>query len=444
MLNNDLMAVAANPAIRFFKSLICEQPMRTVLTKQHVASDKWQVAKVFFLIPAACLLIPGFTGCSPQQKQPSAPQDKPLAAFQTNLLQAAFDTATAIPVVPHIKDRSRAQEAVVTACFELDQPQRALGYMEQIGNWRRGSGYADYAYYAVQAGFPNSVEPYVTWADDLANLADQDWRRDRIKVRISQVYLLLGQTGRSEKFLTGVETASSGTVAQVAAKLCTADQFDAQSATIDSLLNSGNFDRVKNALYACCELFRTFYSDAALRDTVEAKIKAGWQAVPYILRLDCLEWMARTALDQADAATALRLVNEAKELLDRAVWPPEYQIPEMARLAALRFRAGDAAGLSELQSAQTLFSERQSEIIDIYKAEALVPVAESYQAVGDLEAARTVYEQAIEAAVENPNNRPRAEDLSAICLSMAVNGVEPDAALWSRIHDIQAHFGDPW
>jgi hypothetical protein len=58
--------------------------------------------------------------------------------------------------------------------------------------------------------------------------------------------------------------------------------------------------------------------------------------------------------------------------------------------------------------------------------------------------ALAVYKQAAEAAVENPNSRPRAEDLSAICLSMAKRTVEPDAALWARIREIKSALGEPW
>jgi len=45
--------------------------------------------------------------------------DRPIAAFQRNLLDLAFATATAIPIRPHIKDRSRAQEAVVAVSLDV-------------------------------------------------------------------------------------------------------------------------------------------------------------------------------------------------------------------------------------------------------------------------------------------------------------------------------------
>ncbi len=390
------------------------------------------------------LLIAGLTACSPQQKV-SAPQDKPLAAFQTNLLQTAFDVATAMPVVPHIKDRSRAQEAVVTACFELSQPQRALSYIKKIGNWRKGAGYADYAFYCAKHNLTNDVPHYLKLADDISAIADQDWRRDRIKARISQAHLLLGQTDKSKEFSCNLEPSESGKAELTAAQICKDDEFDAQMDALNQLTASGDFDLVQNALKASVQLYNRFYDDETRRAAVEEKIKASWRKTPHFIRIGLLADMAGFSLDYSDQTNALRLVNEAREILDGETWPAEYQMPLAARLAALRFRCGDTdPALAEMQETLVLFNENKAEIINIDKADALVPVAEAFKTMGDSGKALDVYKQAAEASVENPNSRPRAEDLSAICLSMALNKAEPDEALWNRIREIQSNLGDPW
>ena len=43
-----------------------------------------------------------------------------------------------------------------------------------------------------------------------------------------------------------------------------------------------------------------------------------------------------------------------------------------------------------------------------------------------------------------PAGTPRAEDLAAICASMARNAVEPDADLWKRLRDACAALAAPW
>src|SRR5688572_3908879 len=98
---------------------------------------------VLAALPVLCL-----AGCEPRgsgagievacASADSSP-DAALAGFQSELLGVAFDAATAIPVEPHFKERCRAQEAVVVACLELQQPLGARGYAEKIANWRRGT-----------------------------------------------------------------------------------------------------------------------------------------------------------------------------------------------------------------------------------------------------------------------------------------------------------------
>jgi len=421
------------------------RPLRNVGQASRLFLNQSKQAGSLSYLMVITLLGLGLFGCAPQPQKITAPQDQPLAAFQTNLLQIAFDVATAMPVNPHIKDRSKAQAAVVDICFQLDQPQRALGVVEQIGNWRRGSGYADYAFYSVQHGFTNEVETHLNLADEISSLADQDWRRGRIQTKISRTYTLLGQNDQVEHFSKGVEDSEVGKVAQVEAALCEEDAFDSQVADLEKLIASGNFDRVKNSLYVATELFSRFYDNPERRGQMEETIKTSWGAVPLFVRVDVMMALIEGALQHNDQMTALRLVEDARAILNGAVWPAQYHIPLAARLAALRFRAGDAETAQvELQAERDRFSEKQAEIVNIYKAETLTPVAEALYTMDDVSAARTVYMQALNAAVENPNSRPRAEDLSSICLSMAVNGIEPDEVLWHRIKEIQNSLGAPW
>ena len=74
----------------------------------------------------------------------------------------------------------------------------------------------------------------------------------------------------------------------------------------------------------------------------------------------------------------------------------------------------------------------------------MVPIAEAYAAMGDRDTALATYRLAMDQAVINPNSRPRAEDLTMICRSMALGAVEPDAALWARMRQIHQGLGRPW
>lgn len=409
--------------------------------------------KLFLLLAGSTLFLLT-AGCGKQDRTDNVAQnksgvavsltDKPLAVYQNELLDHAFETAAAIPVKPHIKDRSLAQEKVVGASLELDQPLRAHSLIERIDNWRRGSGYCDLALYCAMHGYTGEVQQYLNLAVEISESAE-DWRRDQIRVKITNTYIWLEQTIQTGQFETAAVDSDSGKVAITKAMIAGEDHFDEQMNALDALIAPGNFDVVENALKACANLFNRFYDDAGRRFLAEEKMKTSWCKLPVFKRVELLTELAGFALDHTDRAKALELINEAQQFIDSAQWRPEHRIPLVSALIKLRFLAGD------LQKARTdadamlaLFNSQRNKIVNIYRAGALRPLAEAYQSMGDTATALAVYKRAVDEGVENPNSRPRAEDLSATCCSMALHGVEPDAELWTRIRQINDTLGDPW
>ncbi len=395
-------------------------------------------------------LAAGAAGCRPAKPAkpagtPAFLQEAPLAPSQGKLLDLAFDLASAIPADPHIKDRCLTQEGVVTACLQLSQPQRARRYLDQITDWRRGADYADLAFYSVQHGATSAdVEPYLDKAEQTLR-GTEDWQRDRIKVKMAKSRAYLGQTEQADQLAGHVEPAETGKVAGVLALTSPNDAFDEQMKRIDALLVQKHFDVLRNALDACVQLFDHFYADETRSSQVEDKVKAAMKKMPIFIQIDVLMALGDAALKHADPRKALELVNEAQHLIDESRWTAEHRLPLGAKLAALRFRAGDKdKAHQDADALHALFDAEGSTIVNVYRAGALRPLAEAYQVMGDAATALVVYKKALEAGVENPNSRPRAEDLAATCCSMAVHGVEPDAGLWQRMEEIQKGLGDPW
>ncbi|MBN2584926.1 MAG: hypothetical protein JXL80_17815 [Planctomycetes bacterium] len=393
-------------------------------------------------------------GCTGQAGRDSSAQaahnsatcaDKPLATFRAELLALAFRTATAIPTDPHIKDRCRAQEGVVVTCLELDQGQRARGYIGRIDNWRRGAAYADLASYFALRGCDAQARQCVHAATEVCKITE-DWRRDRIRIKIAQAHLLLGDEAEASRFEKSVDVENEqGKLAAARIMKCNEKDFDACLRAMDELLAVGSFDVTTNTLTSYTELFSRVYSDEARRTTIEERIKASSAKLPLEVRLNLLLKLAEHALAHDDRVKALALVNEAQAAADGSSWPLRYGIPMMGRLAAMRGRAGETAqARTEADAALAIFDERREQIVSIDRAGILRPIAEAYQALGNTERALAVYGRAVEEGTENPNSRPRAEDLCATCCSMALNGVEPDAALWRRIRQISEGLGQPW
>jgi tetratricopeptide (TPR) repeat protein len=376
--------------------------------------------------------------------------DVPLATWRGDLLDRAFKSVSSMPVNPHLKNRSRAQEAVVTACLELDLPARALRYVDQIGDWRRGKGYADVAFWAAQhqetADVPRLLELALQIAEREAKDEDaQDWQRDRIKVTIAKTHVWLGHAAEAARLQANTEVFESGKVEAVKAMVIDADAFEAEFKSLGDVLASGSFDPMQSALETCAQLFNRFYGDAEKRARLEEKIKGAWSKLPTQIRVDLSLELATFALHHDDRAKALALAQETRALIDGSKWEPNDHLPMVARLAELRFRAGDAkAARAELDAALARYDAERDRIVDIYRAGTLRPLAEAYQAMGDGAAAVAVYKRCVEEGIANPNSRPRADDLAATCCSMALHGVEPDAALWSRLIQVEGKLGDPW
>lgn len=413
--------------------------------------------KFHFLLLAALYTIFLTCGCDRNQQEDTAGKgrsgetgivsDEPLAEFQKELLDLAFETATAIPVDPHIKDRSRAQQAVVEACLELEQPARACKFIARIDNWRRGLGYAKLAFYFAQRDRAKKAHYYLDLAKEVAAGAEitRQWRRDRIRAKIAQTYILLRETGRAEQFKQDLAGSETGKLQVAKAAVSDEDSFYQRLEELDALVAQGDLDITKNALRAYAGLFDRFYDDEKRRSLAEQRIKTSSAELQVFMRLDFLIELADFALDHNDKEKSLELVNEAQLLLDASRWMPQDYVSRAAQLAKLRFRAGDVEkARAEADAARALFNNRREGIVNIYRGAALRPLAEAYQSMADTETALSVYKQAVEEGVENSNSRPRAQDLSATCCSMALYNIEPDAELWGRIRTIGEGLGKPW
>ena len=376
--------------------------------------------------------------------------DAPLAPFQSELLDLAFDAASAFPLDPHAKNRARAQQEAFTAALELAQPQRALRYAAGIGNWRQGLAYAEHALWAARRGagaaeLERTLALAAAIADDPVATDEQDWRRARIRVRIAETWLLLGDAARAAEFLQGANAAEAGAIGRTSAQLADADAFDRQVAALDQVILAGDFDAVKHALAACVALYDRFYDDVERRRRAEDKVVASWAGTPADVNLRMRMGLAEAALRHADSAHALVLVEKAQELFASTTWTSEDRIRFRAQLAGLRHRAGDRArAREEAEAALLAYELARDEIVDVFRAETLLPLAEAFHALEDDDAALMLYRRALEESQINPNSRPRCDDLVAICASLAVQGLAPDAALMEALRGARARLGAPW
>jgi hypothetical protein len=376
--------------------------------------------------------------------------DKPLAAFQSELLDIAFQTATKFPIRPHVVTRSRMQDEVAGTCFELDQPKRALHYIENIADWRRGKGYADFAYYCARHGDSPQVQTYLDRALDVAKSWSkeedaQEWQADRIRTTIAKTHALLGNFAKADELSAGALDSEMARVDAAKAERMTAESFDSECDLLAGILAHGTFDQQKAALETCAQMFNRFYADIDRRKRAEDMIESSWSKLPLGVRVELLIELTEFALEHHDAKKAADVLDESLALVESAPWLPEDHLALTARLAGLRSRAGDAErARAEADATLAAYRSDREKIASFRRGEALRPLAEAYATMSDKKASLAMYKTIVEEGSANPNARARAENLAATCRSMARQRVEPDAELMARIKEIYDGLKDPW
>ncbi len=370
--------------------------------------------------------------------------DAHLADFQNKLIELAFDTACAIPVKPHQKDRSKTQEAVFDAYLKLDQPVRALGTIEKINDWRGGLCYGKLAFYYARKGDNDKVSDYLKLAAQYAEQTE-DWRRDRIRVLIAQTRVLQGHNENIKKFEEDLTESEFGKISNTQAMICDDESFNSQVVVLDEYIAAGGYDLIKNALDAYSQLFNRFYNDDQKRTIAEDKIKASWNALPIFVRIELMIDLAGYAAGHKDNVKAVEIINEAQEILGAYALRPEHKVEMAAKLVKIRYSAGDTdKAAADADKAFEYFDAECEKIVNIYRCQALTGLAEAYQLMGNRDKALTVYKRCLKESLDNPNSRPRAEDLSSVCRSMALYKVEPDEQLWDTMRQIREGLGNPW
>ena len=374
----------------------------------------------------------------PAASGPDLPEAAEIGAYRTRLLDVAYRAASAYPIVPHIKNRSRAQEDVVNASIELGQPERALRYIEGIENWRRGAGFARLAGFCAERGHREVARRLIDRAKRIAGARWlETWRKDRIRVEIARVQTLLGRDEQASGYGTGVVASEKGKLA--IARIERAEKIDVAErlARIDELADSGELGPVKNALRAYVALYGRAYGNPEQRARIRKRIESSLDGLPYFLRVERFMDLAEKALGAGDPSTALALVDEAEATMDEAKWRLHRGIAYRARLAELRYRAGERdAGLAQLESQLTRYERNEGDIEDLHRASALRPIAEAFAAMDRPARSRKAYTMALGAGAINLNIRPRISDLVATCCSMALHGVEPTDEFWDRVNEI--------
>jgi len=406
-------------------------------------------ASLWLVVAAVALPAPGQL-LHQADKAPQGPiylEDASIDFYRVRLLDAAFQAASSFPVNPHIKNRSRAQTWVVQGALEAGQANLAKGYADKILNWQRGESYAFIAEYLFEQEQTQHLDYFLEQAMAHSHDPKQGWRHDRVKARVSYIRsLMAGSLEAFEEDDTPSEPVDEGISqdnqldpdvlqeARARVDLSKDDEFAQAIEVLEGLVATQGYDAIIGALHAYAGLADRYFTDEKKRTLIEEKIREAWQPLSALIRYEIMFKLAETAIGHEDFADALRWIAEAGELKDQYRWTVDFDLPLRAELAKMLHRAGDTDRALQVLAEAEGFADAQIDSLATYKrADALRPLAEAYAVLGQSQRALELFRRVYAFGVINPNIRPRVNDLTNTCVSMAVHGVEPDEALWLAI-----------
>ena len=370
-----------------------------------------------------------------------------------DLLEQAFDVAGRIPSDPHIKDRSRLQGELVEGFVTLGFAEEARARVPEIDNWRRSEAYARLAVEA--AADPEDKDE----ARALIELAERNrpdglkaWRNNRIDLQIARSLVRLGNDQSAAALDEGFEPADQGRVSATRVERMNRAEVDQLLDQMDEAVRAKSMDLTRNVLEIEAAIYRRFFEDDALRKRLEDRVVQAGEVsmLPHQMRIEALFVLSDECLRRGDQRGALRIIDRARAAFDdvqanRVPWSPEYAVPLLGEFARRHAEAGDLdAANEEIAEAWALYEGEFRKIADVFRADALRPVAEAVHATGDRTATITAYRRVLDVGSTNPNARPRAEDLTRTLHSMARAGFQPDDSIERRIDEIESGLGTPW
>lgn len=365
-------------------------------------------------------------------------------AWRDALLDTAMRTASTFPEKAHARVKSRLQRDVAETAIATGRTGAAIRYADAITDWRADEVRALAAQALAAAGRRAEAEACLAKAVDGVPRS-QDWMRDQLNAEIGVACAALGQIEQARRFAAAAPPELTGKVEARIVEVCPTQDLDQESEAFDRAIATGSLDIVRSGIDGQFAIWARDPRQTAHGRHAEAAIRGGLRGLPVDLQI-------RTHLRLAEHLARAGRTDDARREMDQAAGmfaatdlDSELSAPLLRDLVDGHSRFGDATAARELvQRALDKYPQLSLRLADIDRADYLRCLAEAQVLLGDRDAALRTWDQALEAGRQNPNARPRAEDLCRTCLSMTRSGVEPTPAMKTTIAQIAGGLKSPW
>ncbi|QBG47225.1 hypothetical protein EGM51_07380 [Verrucomicrobia bacterium S94] len=386
-----------------------------------------------------------------------------MAPFQEQLLELAYSGVSAMPLHPHIKNRSRAQLKTAQACLKLNSPEMAERFVVDIQNWQRWMGYADIAAYYAERGMKKEAESFLAKVFPALEMSEKirsgsvalstdnplidtlvDHRYQAVLTRTEEVLRMNRESTESMALDLRYGEVNA---ASLNAEAIVTDAVDTEDAIqrLKPLTTHQNFEIAYFGFHALVHAVDLHYDALNLNRILNEEIKPALTRVPVFMKIDLYMEFAGIAVKHNDIDAVASVLAELELMIESLKSGPRYYVTEAARVLQLMIQVGQEEKVSEeVDLLLAYYRENRGRIVNMERAARLCAVAEVYAKLGRTEKALELYLDAISEGTLNPNSRPQAEDLNRICCSLALNHIEPTDQLWERLKEMRNGLGTPW
>ena len=351
------------------------------------------------------------------------------------LLEQGMASATAAPPYPFMVDRSKCQEDVLFEYVNRGQYLTAFEEAWKIENWRRGNVFAEIAWHIALDGDRENARTLLSLAEEIAN-SDEDWRKDRLNMRVARVFTILGDDTDAERLeAEEIDESEQGRVHSARSQMISSEIIESHLVELDALASTDVMDIRNHAIDAYLVIFDRFYENESVRQKSESAIMQYTDTLPLYKQFEFIFEVVNICIKNDDQKQAIVYLEKFEPLVgDEIGWEPRHHIELKAKMANAYYRAGNKEKSQELLNSAMAHFDRESEKINnFWRGIALRPIAETHMLTRDQEKAREYYQMALDHADLNPNIVPTFKDLTANTVSMARSGFEPTEAMWKQI-----------
>jgi hypothetical protein len=339
-------------------------------------------------------------------------------------LEWGFRFASAIPVTPHLVDRSKSQYQILRVYLDKDRPDQAIELVSRISDWHECLSYADLAVHFAHKNFNKKVSEYTKRAracgEGLVGW-ETSWQKDRVLLRIAEAQAIAGHLEAVEKIETELPAESAGQARTLRlSRIVGPGDFQKKIDRLKSIEGSEHMEVRRDVARVYIAILTQLGPEVTDEQsaTIRTRVCELAETLPQLMEHEILCSLTRAAFVVGQVEMGRVMLEYTEKQLKKRELNARFDVKALTELAKIWIKsAGDPQRAeSILDEAGDLLMKGRLQGSD--QVRALISLAQAYGLHGNQDAAWDYFRQAIQIAGLQTNARPRAMNLTEICAAI--------------------------